>query len=125
MCSSGPTRPAQGQHRGVVIARMDDPSPALRAAVLELLADDASAVDLARARLRDSDARVRAAAAAAPRRRAPTDRGVTLVDLVEEMGLATGADFTTLRFHRDRDRSYVWMATHDRPLRSRGSARRL
>ncbi|WP_437941594.1 HEAT repeat domain-containing protein [Sorangium sp. So ce341] len=81
---------AQGQHRGAVIARMDDPSPALRAAVLELLGDDASAVDLARARLRDSDARVRAAAAAALRRRAPTDRGVALVELVEEMGLATG-----------------------------------
>ncbi|MGK3971480.1 HEAT repeat domain-containing protein [Sorangium sp. So ce118] len=81
---------AQGQHRGAVIARLDDPSPVLRAVVLELLGDDASAVDLARARLRDSDARVRAAAGAALRRRAPTDRGVALVDLVEEMGLATG-----------------------------------
>ncbi|MGK3982590.1 HEAT repeat domain-containing protein [Sorangium sp. So ce136] len=81
---------AQGQHRGAVMARLDDPSPALRAVVLELLGDDASAVDLARARLRDSDARVRAAAAAALRRRAPTDRGVALVDLVEEMELATG-----------------------------------
>ncbi|WP_437626712.1 HEAT repeat domain-containing protein [Sorangium sp. So ce1151] len=81
---------AQGQHRGAVIARLDDPSPALRAVVLELLGEDASAVDLARARLRDSDARVRAAAAAALRRRGPTDRGVALVDLVEEMQLATG-----------------------------------
>ncbi|KYF68120.1 hypothetical protein BE15_38060 [Sorangium cellulosum] len=81
---------AQGQHRGAVIARMDDPSPALRAAVLELFGDDVSAVDLARARLRDGDPRVRAAAAAALRRRAPADRGVALVDLVEEMRLATG-----------------------------------
>ncbi|WP_437737374.1 HEAT repeat domain-containing protein [Sorangium sp. So ce1335] len=81
---------AEGQHRGAIIARMDDHSPALRAAVLELLGDDASAVDLVRARLRDSDARVRAAAAAALRRRAPTDRGVALVDVVDEMRLATG-----------------------------------
>ncbi|WP_437640368.1 hypothetical protein [Sorangium sp. So ce854] len=81
---------AQGQHRGAVIGRRDDPSPALRAAVLELLGDDASAGDLARARLRDGDARVRAAAAAALRRRTPRDRGVALVDLVEEMRLGTG-----------------------------------
>ncbi|WP_437615435.1 HEAT repeat domain-containing protein [Sorangium sp. So ce834] len=81
---------AQGQHRGAVIARMDDPSPALRAAVVELLGEDASAVDLARARLRDSDARVRDAAAAALRRRSSTDRGVALVNLVKEMGLAMG-----------------------------------
>ncbi|MGK3991981.1 HEAT repeat domain-containing protein [Sorangium sp. So ce1024] len=81
---------AQGQHRGAVIARMDDPSPALRAAVLELLGDDASAGELARARLRDDDARVRAAAAAALRRRTPRDRGVALVDLVQEMRLGTG-----------------------------------
>ncbi|WP_437577309.1 HEAT repeat domain-containing protein [Sorangium sp. So ce887] len=80
---------AQGQHRAAVIARIDDPSPALRAAALELLGDDASAVDLARARLRDSDARVRAAAAAALRRRTPTDRGVALVELAEETRVAT------------------------------------
>lgn len=110
---------AMGGHAEELRALLADPSPALRAAIIELLGDDAGLAGLLPARLRDLDPRVRIAAAAALRRRRAPDRGDSLLELAERMGVAAGGRLgappvpalgpVDLDAHPRRDAALAWL----------------